>query len=76
MAKAATATTGKPNLIQQVKTFAQEVKVEMDKVTWPTKEDLKASTQVVLIFLAIMAILVGILDVIFQNVVLALLRIF
>ena len=76
MAKATAAPQTKPNIFIQAKVFMQEVKTEMDKVTWPTREDLKASTSVVLIFLAIMAVMVGVLDVIFQNVVLALLRIF
>jgi len=76
MAKATAAPQAKPNIITQAKVFLQEVKTEMDKVTWPTRDDLKASTSVVLIFLAIMSVMVGILDVVFQNIVLALLRIF
>ncbi len=76
MAKATTGTPEKPGLVKQVKTFVQEVRVEMEKVTWPTREDLRASTTVVLIFLAIMAVIVGALDVVFQNIVLALFKIF
>ena len=51
------------------KAFIQDVKSEMDKVTWPTREDLKASTTVVLLFLFILAFTVGVLDFVFLNVV-------
>lgn len=59
----------KPGPIDRTRAFAQEVKGEMDKVTWPSREDLKASTSVVLLFLLILAVIVGAMDIIFQNVV-------
>ena len=65
---------GKPGPIQRSKNFVDDVRNEMDKVTWPSKEELKASTTVTIIFLAIIAVIVGIMDVVFQNVVLWLLR--
>ena len=72
--KSAKATTGKPGPIQKSKTFVEEVRHEMDKVTWPSREELKASTTVTLIFLVIIAVIVGVMDVVFQNIVLWLLR--
>ncbi len=50
--------------------FGAEVRSEMEKVTWPTQEDLKASTTVVMMFLALFAAIVGVMDVVLQNVVL------
>ena len=47
----------------------------MDKVTWPSRDELKASTSVVLIFLVILAVIVGVMDIVFQNIVIWLLRI-
>ena len=35
---------------------------ELKKVTWPTRKDLISYTTVVLIFMVIMAIVVGVLD--------------
>ena len=65
---------GKTGVIDRTKTFAQDVRSEMDKVTWPSRDDLKASTSVVLIFLVILAVIVGVMDIVFQNVVVWLLR--
>ncbi len=65
---------GKTGVIDRTKNFAQDVKTEMDKVTWPSRDDLKASTSVVLIFLVILAVIVGVMDIVFQNVVIWLLR--
>ena len=66
---------GKAGVIDRTKNFAQDVKTEMDKVTWPSRDELKASTSVVLIFLVILAVIVGVMDVVFQNIVIWLLRI-
>lgn len=64
----------KPGPIKQMKTFGQEVRTEMEKVTWPSREELKSHTSVVLLFLAILAVIVGAMDVVFQNLVLWLFR--
>ena len=76
MAKATAAQPSKPTIVAQTKTFVQEVRTEMDKVTWPSKDDLKSHTSVVLIFLAVLALLVGAMDVVFQNIILFLFRLF
>lgn len=69
MAKSSKDRDANPGFVARSKAFIQDVKSEMDKVTWPTREDLKASTTVVLLFLFILAFTVGILDFIFLNVV-------
>lgn len=46
----------------------------MTKVTWPTVEDLRSSTAVVMMLLAILGVIVGAFDVIFQWAVMGLLR--
>ncbi len=66
----------KPGVVKQTVSFAQDVRGEMDKVTWPTRGDLKASTTVVLIFLVFLAVVVGAMDIVFQNVVVWLFKIF
>lgn len=57
---------GKPGLFDRIAEFYQDVKVEMSKVTWPSKEDLKASTVIVLLVLALFGIVIGCYDFIFQ----------
>ncbi|PCJ48963.1 MAG: preprotein translocase subunit SecE [Candidatus Hydrogenedentota bacterium] len=71
MAKQA-AETVKPNILVRTRGYIHDVKAEMDKVTWPTRADLKASTTVVLLFLALLAVLIGSMDLIFQRAVLLL----
>ncbi len=36
-------------LVEKVRTFAKDVRSEMAKVSWPTREDLKDSTMVVIV---------------------------
>lgn len=62
------------NHVARIQVFYQEVKVEMIKVTWPTQDDLRSSTTVVMMLLVIMAVLVGVFDIIFQKVVMKLLE--
>lgn len=42
--------------------FIKEVKIELGKVTWSTREELKDSTIVVLLTTLILAVIVGIFD--------------
>jgi preprotein translocase subunit SecE len=58
------------NPVNRLRGYTGEVMSEMEKVTWPTREDLKAHTTVVLFFLAVLAIIVGSIDVVFQRVIL------
>jgi len=57
--------------ISKLRTYLIEVWNELGKVTWPTREDLKAHTIIVMIFLAIFSVMIGVMDVIFQRTVLA-----
>ncbi len=49
-------------MVARVKQFAQDVHVEMKKVTWPTREELRGSTVVVIVTVIICSILVGVVD--------------
>jgi preprotein translocase subunit SecE len=66
MAKGTAVTAAKPGLFDRIVEFYQDVKVEMSKVTWPSKEDLKASTAIVLLVLAMFGIIIGLFDTVFQ----------
>lgn len=57
MAKQIAAAEGKPNLIQRLRDFYEEVMSEMRKVTWPTRPDLITSTKVTLFLIAVMTII-------------------
>jgi len=75
MAKQSGGALEKPSLMERFKEFIEEVKSELSKVSWPTKEDIKGSTQVVLFLLVVVAGLVYVYDIVFKIVVLGLLRI-
>ena len=46
--------------------FLREVRGEIQKVTWPTKDELRKATIVIVIFVAILGILIGLLDALLQ----------
>ena len=49
--------------------FLRDVRVEMGKVTWPTRKDLAQSTLVVLVAVAIATLYTGVLDTVFAKIV-------
>ncbi len=52
----------KPNLFQRLGKFFREVFGELKKVTWPTGKELVSYTATVLVFILIVAVLIGVLD--------------
>jgi preprotein translocase subunit SecE len=52
-------------MANKIVNFLREVKTELGKVSWSTKEELFVSTIVVLISVALLAIFIGICDFIF-----------
>ena len=72
MAKQIQAPARNPNVILRLYTYFQDVRGELEKVTWPSRDDLKAHTLVVMFFLALLAISIGAMDVGFQRLVLTL----
>ena len=49
-------------MIQAVRGFFQEVRAEMQKVTWSTREELMGSTAVVLVMMLILSTFIGFSD--------------
>ncbi len=43
-------------------TYLKEVRAEMSKVSWPTWDDLRRSTTVIIIFVVIIGIVIGLMD--------------
>lgn len=46
--------------------FLREVRAEVRKVTWPTWEELKKATTVIIIFVLLLGLLIGLMDSILQ----------
>ena len=59
-------TTYTENKRFSITTFLSETKVELKKVTWPTKQELIANTIVVIIAVVLCAALIWIIDSIFS----------
>jgi preprotein translocase subunit SecE len=49
-------------MIQKIKKFFSEVRVELRKVTWPTREELKGSTKIVIIATFVVTLFIGFID--------------
>ena len=61
-------------LVVKTKNFFSEVGAEMKKVTWPTPEEIRGSTMVVLISMLILSVFIGVADFILSHLVKLLLR--
>jgi preprotein translocase SecE subunit len=71
----ATPATTNDGFFTRVRNFLDEVYFEMTKkVTWPTKEELKAQTQVTVILLAVVALIILLYDKVFEAFVLLILN--
>jgi preprotein translocase subunit SecE len=57
-----------------VKTFLGEVKTELKKCTWPTRQELFGSTMVVVVSVLILGVFVGLSDTVLVSVLRAILR--
>jgi preprotein translocase subunit SecE len=56
-------------MIERAKTFLLETKTEIKKVTWPTKQELKDSTRVVIIASFLLTAFIGVVDQILSRIV-------
>jgi len=61
-------------LFNALKTFLGEVKIELKKCTWPTRQELLGSTVVVVISVLILGIFVGLSDTVLMGLLRAVLR--
>lgn len=53
---------------QRIRQFFREIRAEVRKVTWPTKEEVKVLTLVVVLFVFIFTAFIGIVDLILARV--------
>jgi preprotein translocase subunit SecE len=47
--------------------FLKEVAAELKKVTWPSRKDLVGYTLAVIVFVILLSVVVGVLDLVFQQ---------
>ena len=63
------------NWFKNIGTYLKEVFAETKKLTWPTKKELINYTIAVIAFVALMALVIWVLDLIFSNAISALAKI-
>ncbi len=56
-----------PKFREKVKKFFSDYKSELKKVTWSSKEDVKRNTITVIVIVAVLAIVIALLDIIFSG---------
>ncbi len=59
-------------MIKKIKNFASDVVAEMKKVSWPTKEQLRESTVVVIVVTIIITAITWLFDTVFTKIITAL----
>jgi len=52
----------RPSVVRALGDYVRDVRVEMSKVSWPSRRELRDSTLVVIVMVFIMAIFIGIVD--------------
>jgi len=50
--------------VQNVKTFLESVRIELGKVTWPTRKETMATTGVVIVIIFLISFYLGLCDVV------------
>lgn len=61
-------------MVKKISTFLGEVRAELGKVAWSTREEVLASTAVVFMMIAIMAVFIGVVDIALSHIVRLLFR--
>jgi preprotein translocase subunit SecE len=46
--------------------FLTDVSGEVKKITWPTRDDLRKATMVILLFVIVVAVVIGTMDIVLQ----------
>jgi len=52
--------------VAQLQQFIEEVQAEVKRVTWPDMEQVRNATAVILVFVIILAIIIGLMDAVFS----------
>ena len=55
-------------MFKKISKFLREVKVELKKVSWPSRREISGSTGVVIVTVIIVAVYLGILDTFLQQI--------
>jgi preprotein translocase subunit SecE len=59
-------TAAEPGFFKRIINFLRDVRAEIGKVTWPSKDEIRKATTVIVIFVAALGLLIGLMDAILQ----------
>ncbi len=65
-----------PGILKSTQKFTEDVQVEMRRVTWPDRDQIRNATFVILVFVLILAVIIGAMDSLFAGVVRLIVRTF
>ena len=60
--------------MDKIKTFFNEVRLELSRVSWPKGRELWGSTWIVIVVSLLLATFIGLVDIMFSNIVKGILR--
>jgi len=60
--------------MDRIRKFFSEVKMELARMTWPSREELFTSTWIVIVFSLMLAVIIGAIDTLFSRMMHAILR--
>lgn len=63
-------------MLSKTQRFTEELQVEMRRVTWPDRDQLRNATAVILVFVLILAAIIGLMDTVFSGLVRLIVRTF
>jgi preprotein translocase subunit SecE len=52
-------------ILKKTQKFTEDIQVEMRRVTWPDREQVRNATGVILVFVIILALIIGAMDSVF-----------
>jgi len=53
--------------VDKIKKLVGEIRLELSRVTWPKKEELWGSTWIVILVSVLLAVIIGVVDIIFSH---------
>jgi len=56
-----------PGFFERARQFFREVRIELKKVTWPTRKETLASTSVILVLVILVSFFLGVVDIILSR---------
>jgi len=61
-------------MMEKIKEFLKSTKTELEKVTWPTREETIASTAITIVVVGLVAVFIGLNDFAYHQLILILFR--